>query len=168
MLVDKVYSTLGGDIKIDTTIPSLNLKNAKVNLSIGNKSYDNIYKYIAANKSMYATEYERNRVKELVSNVKGELTTADWIKIIDGITLDVTKEGQYDEFKVTGTAILKVLRANPSIKSDLVSTGSALLSAGNNFSPFEKLYGRMLIEVREYINNPVTKKADTNNDPISC
>ena len=168
MLVDKVYSTLGGDIKIDTTIPSLKLENAKVNLSIGNKSYDNIYKYIAANKSMYATEYERNRVKELVSNVKGELTTADWIKIIDGITLDVTKEGQYDEFKVTGTAILKVLRANPSIKSDLVSTGSALLSAGNNFSPFEKLYGRMLIEVREYINNPVTKKSDTNNDPISC
>jgi hypothetical protein len=165
LVVDEIYSTLGGEVVIQDAMPSLTMSGS-VSLSIGNKPYNNLYKYLAANKLRFASKEERSRIGERVEKMGENITIEDWVNLINDIKIDSTEYDNYNEWKEIGNAMFAITKTNPKLKNDLKDTGKVLLTFGKGITRFEKSYAKALMELRKHFNGPVTQNLDNNQDDI--
>ena len=169
LVIDQLYSSLGGEVNIQKDVPSLAAEKSNVALSIGERNYTNFYKYLAANKLKYANKEERIRIGERVVKMKDSATTEDWINVINDIKLDASLYEQYNEWAEIANALYKVSQSNPKFKQDLKDTGKVLLTYGKSFNKFEKNFAKGLMELRKHWNGPVTPNLETSPEDIwSC
>jgi hypothetical protein len=157
---ERLYSTIGGEVNVNERFTTP-MKDLKVNLSIGNKPYTNIFHYLAANKSRYSDRATRLQLKEKIQDKGSSFTEKDWVNLISGIKLGADK-ANYNETEAMMKAIVQIAETNSTFKTELEESGKSLLTLGKGITAFEKNFSRALLEARVEYNGPVTSTKNSN------
>jgi len=157
---ERLYSTIGGEVNVNERFTTP-MKDLKVNLSIGNKPYTNIFHYLAANKSRYSDRATKSQLKETIQDKGSNFTEKDWVNLISGIKIGADK-ANYNETEVMMKAIVQVAETNSTFKTELQESGKSLLTLGKGITAFEKNFSRALLEARVEYNGPVTSTKNSN------